>query len=104
MGAIHMDVKDTEKDADPLAGSFRSRYGGCFGHQAVARRYDQAFTHWNGALRITEEPQEKRREQDRRQAPNPISCNPFERCGNRQQTDSVDVTVANHGSQRLYGD
>ncbi len=55
---------------------------------------------WNRALGIAKDHRKKGRKEDRRHAPNPISCKPLKQCGYRQQAKPVDVTVANHGSQR----
>ena len=103
-GAVHMDIKNTEEDADPLPRTFGGRDGSGFGNQAVAGRNNQAVAGRNCALRIAEEPEEKRSQQDRGHAPDPLSCNPAERRSHCQQAQPVDVTVANHRSQRLYGD
>jgi hypothetical protein len=99
-----MDIKNTQEDADPLARTFGSRNGSGFCNEAITGRNDQAIADWNCALRIAEEPKEKRSQQDWRYAPDPLSRNPPERGRHCQQAQPVDVTVANHGSQRLYGD
>ena len=75
--AVHMDIENAEEDADALPRTFGCRNGGGLGDQAVARRNNQAVAGRNCALRIAEEPEEKRGQQDRHDAPDPLACNPL---------------------------
>ena len=69
--AVHVDIENAEEDADALAGAFGGGDRGSFGDQPVAGRNNQSFAGGNGALRIAEKPEEKRRQQDRNQALRP---------------------------------
>jgi hypothetical protein len=101
--AVHVHIEDAQENADALARAFRSIDGYGFGDQAVTRRHNQTFAGGDGALGIAEKPEEECRQQNRGHAPGPAACKPRERCSHRQKAERVNVTVANHCPQRLYG-
>ncbi len=91
-----MHIKNAQEDADALAIPFRGLDRNGLGDQAVARRNNQPFAVRNGALRVAEEPEEERCQQNRHGNEPQAARQPKEGCRQHQQHKTVDVTVTNH--------
>src|SRR6185437_8320275 len=101
--AIDVDVKDVEKDADALTLSRRGGDGDGFGYKAVGRGDNQAGSGRNGPPGVAKKPEEERSQKDGRDGPEPDASKPGDNRRDGQQRQTVDVTVTNHASYRLYG-
>ena len=79
--AVDVHIENAQENTDALQSAFRSGDGCSFGDPAVTRRNNQTFAGGNGAMRIAEKPEEKRRQKYRGDAPAPGACKPRKRRG-----------------------
>src|ERR1700676_1831255 len=93
--AVHVNIEDAKKDADPVPRSSARSHQRYIGHFAVPGGNDGPRERGNRALGITEKPQKESSQQQQRNGVRP-SCQPRDEDRSKQAPRTVEVAVTHH--------